>query len=134
MSSAVCPVGGKQINNIIVGSQGMLQYSGFTPDVLIETSTEGKMEWSFPISADRVDKRSRYESERVNSFVFENLETGVNGHGRGPESVHEFINGCRGNDFYNGADATIGFKAVATIDAIYRSSKSGTTETIASLT
>lgn len=135
MSSAVCAVGGKQINNIVVGSQGTLEFSGFTPDVIAEAATEGKLEWNFAPNVDRPDKKSRHESsfEKVDSFVFENLETGVNGKGRGPESVHEFIDGCRGKAFYNGADATIGFKAVATIDAIYRSAKSGVMETVVSL-
>ena len=46
----------------------------------------------------------------------------------GPESIHAFVDACRGLDAYNGASATVGLRVVQTLDAMYRSAKSGKPE------
>ena len=48
--------------------------------------------------------------------------------GIGPNSLQNFIKACRGEEYYPGATATVGLKAVAVIDAMYRSTLSGKAE------
>jgi hypothetical protein len=48
--------------------------------------------------------------------------------GNGPESLQAFVSACNGEEFFKGADAEVGLKAVATIDALYRSAASGRAE------
>jgi predicted dehydrogenase len=63
--------------------------------------------------------------EMVNrGFSFENTDM----EGDGPESLQAFIDACRGEPYFPGADAEVGLKAVATLDALYRSALSGAAE------
>lgn len=121
--NAYVPGDRKVVDNFIVGTKGTLRYSGLAGEFSSKEGNSGRMEWNFfdPNTPPRV----------IDGFEFENLEKGVgeNG-GKGPESVHEFINGCRGLPYYNGADATIAMWASLTIDAIYRSAQSGTAESV----
>ena len=48
--------------------------------------------------------------------------------GAGPESLDHFIRGCLGEPFYEGAGAEVGLQAVRTLDAMYRSARSGLPE------
>jgi predicted dehydrogenase len=141
---AKCPWRGKHITNVIVGHKGSLRYSGFAPDNSSDSTAddEGVMEWSFnnnsSSSSGDEDGSPPHQSERIRSFKFENTEVGSGGgQGEGPESVRAFIEACRGpqqlQQFYNGADASIGFKTVATIDAVYRSALSHAMEAVDSL-
>eukprot|EP00962_Isochrysis_galbana_P032333 scaffold10598_cov138-Isochrysis_galbana.AAC.5 len=50
--------------------------------------------------------------------------------GRGPGSLDAFVRACRGEPFYCGAGATEGLKTVATIEALYRSLRSGQPERV----
>jgi predicted dehydrogenase len=50
--------------------------------------------------------------------------------GPGPGSLDAFVRACRGEPFYCGAGATEGLKTVATIDALYRSLRSGRPEKV----
>ena len=47
-------------------------------------------------------------------FEFENTDQD----GDGPESLQHFLDACLGNEYYPGADASVGLKAVATLDAL----------------
>jgi hypothetical protein len=60
---------------------------------------------------------------------FENYDQFAN-NGTGPESLHAFVDACRGQPFYNGADGTVGLRVVQTLDAMYRSAKSGRPERV----
>jgi hypothetical protein len=85
------------------------------------------MEWDY------TDGRN---NEIIHGFEFEEshppgdyLPPNGTGPPYGPASVYAFIDGCIGKEYYNGADALIGLKTVSTIDAIYRSARSGVTLT-----
>eukprot|EP00931_Biecheleriopsis_adriatica_P113830 TRINITY_DN8905_c0_g2_i1.p1 TRINITY_DN8905_c0_g2~~TRINITY_DN8905_c0_g2_i1.p1 ORF type:complete len:392 (-),score=80.09 TRINITY_DN8905_c0_g2_i1:322-1446(-) len=101
---------GKQIDNRIFGSEGMLEFC-CTNDY-------------DPSSGALILKRHDQKDQHFPGFYFENYEA----EGPGPESLQKFIGGCIGKPFFNGADATIGLKAVQTIEAMYRSAKSGKSE------
>ena len=58
---------------------------------------------------------------------FEHLDQG----GTGPGSMDAFVAACRGQGYYEGAGALEGLKAVATIEAMYRSARSGQPEAVA---
>ena len=60
----------------------------------------------------------------VPGFEFENLSK------EGPESLANFIDGCRSGQgaCYIGADSLVGLRTVQTIDAMYRSEQSGQVE------
>lgn len=101
----------KQIDNKIFGTEGMLTYSG---------------EDFFPDSGALILQRHDGKHKRFDGFYFENyLEPGL-----GSESLQAFISAARGLDVVNAANATIGFKAVQTIEAMYRSAKSNKPEDV----
>lgn len=114
----VLPGDTKHVSNVIVGTKGILRYGGSAHG---KEPDRGQMEWRF--------HEGQGEDETIDGFEFENLNTGECD-GSGPESVLGFIDACLGQQCYIGADVEIGYKAVATIDAIYRSAKSGDTEEI----
>merc|ERR1712151_1197699 len=102
---------GKQIDNKIWGTEGMLMYGGDDYD-----SKSGEL----------VLWRHDMKKEVFPGFFFENYQA----EGDGPESLKAFIGGCVGNEFFNGADGPICLKTVQTIEAMYRSQKSGQAEEI----
>lgn len=115
---ATVPGDSKHIDNKIFGTNGVIRYSG---------RANGRQPDSGQLEIDYFD--STRPSEVYPGFAFENLDTGVGDNGGyGPESVHAFVDGCLGLPCYVGADAVVGLKAVQTIDAIYRSAKSGKAE------
>jgi len=65
------------------------------------------------------------ENLLIEGFEFENLTVVP-----GPESIHSFIDGCLGKEYYDGANGLLGLKTVATIDAIYRSTISEMAENV----
>eukprot|EP00929_Paragymnodinium_shiwhaense_P083062 TRINITY_DN44101_c0_g1_i1.p1 TRINITY_DN44101_c0_g1~~TRINITY_DN44101_c0_g1_i1.p1 ORF type:complete len:632 (+),score=86.76 TRINITY_DN44101_c0_g1_i1:164-2059(+) len=99
----------KQIDNKIFGTEGMLTYSGDDKD---------------PSSGDLVIQRHDLKNQRFPGFLFENYDA----EGNGPESLRAFLGACVGRDVWNGADAALGRMVVLTLDAMYRSAKSGQTE------
>ncbi|CAE8582049.1 unnamed protein product [Polarella glacialis] len=101
----------KQIDNKIFGTEGMLTYSG---------------EDMHPDSGALILKRHDGKDQRFEGFYFENYSAD----GYGPESLKAFIDSCLGKPVFNGADAIVGLKAVQTIDAMYRSAKSGQPESV----
>ena len=96
------PVASKQITNRIFGSEGFLDYSGDDLD---------------PTSGALVLRRHDGAAEEWPGFEFENYDD----EGLGPESLLAFVDVCRGEAVYNGCDAMVGARTVATIDAMYRS-------------
>ena len=60
-------------------------------------------------------------------FAFESLDQA----GPGPGSLHAFVSACRGEEYEVGAGPVEGLKAVAAIDALYRSIRSGKPESVA---
>mmetsp|Transcript_134447 Transcript_134447/g.287640 ORF Transcript_134447/g.287640 Transcript_134447/m.287640 type:complete len:381 (-) Transcript_134447:339-1481(-) len=102
----------KQIENRIFGSEGLLMYCGDDKD---------------PDSGGLVMQRHDGNHQNFPGFLFEDYSFD----GDGPESLKAFIGGCVGKPFFLGADATIGMRAVQTIEAMYRSAKSGKMESVA---
>mmetsp|Transcript_54565 Transcript_54565/g.165233 ORF Transcript_54565/g.165233 Transcript_54565/m.165233 type:complete len:387 (+) Transcript_54565:55-1215(+) len=102
----------KLIENKIFGTEGVLLYSGDDGD---------------SSSGDMIVRRHDGRHQTFPGFLFENYAMG----GEGPESLQAFIRACRGEAVFNGADATVGLKAVQTIEAMYRSAKSGNPEKVA---
>jgi predicted dehydrogenase len=73
----------------------------------------------------KVEKRCAFcRKEDYPGFEFENTDQD----GDGPESLQNFLDACLGRDYFPGADAEVGLKAVATLDAMYRSALSGKAE------
>lgn len=105
----------KQIDNKIFGTEGVLLYSGLD---LVPGSGE--------LTLRRHDGKERTEP----GFEFENYDQHAQ-NGTGPESLHAFIDACLQREHYNGADASVGLRTVQTIDAMYRSAKSGHPESVA---
>ena len=104
----------KEIDNLIVGSLGRLRYQGLM-DCDDPTSDIGCLEKSL----------NNGEYSKIEGFEFENLTVVP-----GPESIHSFIDGCLGKEYYDGANGLLGLKTVATIDAIYRSTISEMAENV----
>jgi predicted dehydrogenase len=112
----VCPSlkNKKEIDNIIIGSKGRIRYHG-----LMNCDNHDDDNGSLEISL------NDGESTIIDGFEFENLSVTP-----GPESIHNFIAGLMGKEYYDGANCLIGLKTVATIDAIYRSTISEMAEII----
>lgn len=104
---------GKLVENKIFGTEGCILYCGNDEDAE---------------SGDLVLTRHDGRNQRMPGFHFENTSK----EGTGPESLQAFIDGCLGNEFFNAADVTIGVKVVQTVEAMYRSAKSGCAETVVS--
>eukprot|EP00746_Dinoflagellata_sp_MGD_P040119 gnl/MRDRNA2_/MRDRNA2_19681_c0_seq1.p1 gnl/MRDRNA2_/MRDRNA2_19681_c0~~gnl/MRDRNA2_/MRDRNA2_19681_c0_seq1.p1 ORF type:complete len:340 (+),score=69.06 gnl/MRDRNA2_/MRDRNA2_19681_c0_seq1:57-1076(+) len=102
---------GKLIENKIFGTEGCLFYSG--DDV---EKASGSLELM----------RHDGKNQSFPGFDFENTSQ----EGDGPESLKAFIGACLGRPFFNAADAAVGLKVVQTIDAMYKSAKSGKVEKI----
>jgi len=131
------PPKGKDVGIEIYGSNGTLFYRGDDHD-----PTSGKLELHLNDAEGSVKVLS-------DEFHFENAIQG----GEGPESLQAFLSACRrtcgdctaadgnasgsskdndgeiSND-YVGADTLVGLKCVQTLDAMYRSSKSGNAEDV----
>ena len=57
-------------------------------------------------------------------FLFEDTTAD----GTGPDSVHEFVRGCLGQKYYEGASAQCGRAVVRALEAMYKSGVSGSAE------
>ena len=80
-----------------------------------------------PESGELVMRRHDGREQTSPGFEFENYDQNAQ-NGTGPESIHAFIDACRGEPYYNGADAVVGLRVVMALDAMYRSAKSGKPE------
>merc|ERR1712079_280912 len=99
------------MGNKIFGTDGCIFYSGDD----VDTSSGN-------LSLMRHDG----ENQTFPGFYFENCSK----EGDGPESLQTFISGCLGHPIFNAADAVNGLKVVQTLDAMYKSAKSGSVESI----
>jgi len=118
----------KYVQNRMFGSEGMLSYCG---SYMIDGGDDDENSLCQPLGADVPHtegelKLERYDgkSKTIGGFEFENIEKG----GIGPESLQAFIDACLGLQHFEGTTARIGYLTVATIDAMYRSAKSGKSE------
>ena len=124
----VCPdIGSKVVGNWLFGTEGMLSYGGAAGSDNVENAAaaaEGagakagpKLQWW------RNDGTSGVGPD----FEFEHLAMD----GTGPGSMDAWIAACHGAPYFRGAGALEGLKAVATIEAMYRSALSGKAEAVA---
>lgn len=104
----------KKIDNKILGSAGMLLFSGDC----VESSAVGG---SAAAAEGLVLECHNGEKQTFPGFEFENFEK----EGDGPESVQTLIAACLGRSVFNAADVEVGCKAVVSIEAMYRSAKLG---------
>jgi len=107
----------KQIDNKIFGSEGMISYGGLDG----AGSTEAD-----PGSGCLELRRHDKKDMTVPGFKFENYDA----KGNGSEGVCAFLGVCAGRTFVNCAGATVGMRSVLTIEAMYRSAKSGRVEEV----
>jgi predicted dehydrogenase len=103
---------GKYFNIQMFGSKGVLSFSGDD-----KNKQSGTLEVKYNDAA-------KPDFTSMHGFLMENTEQ----EGNGPESMIEFIKGCRGLDHQNGADQHVGLEAVRVLNAMYRSAASGKTE------
>jgi len=120
---ASIPGTSKFIDNRLVGTEGTLTYHGKDEDGGAASVMEGGGEAAAPLGQLEL-VRFDGQNEVISGFEFENTDV----EGDGPESLQAFIDACAGVEYFSGADAEIGLKAVATIDALYRSALSGRAE------
>lgn len=120
-----CPDKGfKVIGNWLFGAEGMLSYCGLAGSDNVKVDDDGD-----ETGDEHVAPRSRMElwtNGGDHSYgppvEFENLDQ----EGTGPGSLDAWVSACRGSaEYFEGAGATEGLKAVCAIDAMYRSFESG---------
>lgn len=104
----------KKVDNKIFGTEGMLLFSG---DV-VESNAVGS---GSSVEDGLVLQRHDNNNQTFPGFEFENFEK----EGNGPESVQTLIAACLGREIFNAADADVGCKSVVSIEAMYRSAKTG---------
>lgn len=112
--ASTLPGGSNTVDNKVFGTDGFISYCG-------QGDPNGD-----PASGGLELHRHDGRSLNFPGFCYENLEPT----GSGPESLQAFIGGCLGRPFFNAVDATVGLRAVLTIDAMYRSAKSGREEVV----
>lgn len=130
-----CPDNGsKVVGNWVFGSEGMLTYGGAAGSDNVENEEAAAAESAEAAATKGGSKRTYLEMwsndgthEVGPPFQFEHLDQG----GTGPGSMDAFVAACRGETYFAGATALDGLKAVATIEAMYRSMHSGKAEDVA---
>jgi len=124
---AAYPGKDKVVEHRMIGTLGVLTYTGIAQDEGQSTGDDDptKRERDSQWQGLSLKTYQGKQDATIPGFEFENTQgAGCDG----PESLHAFIAACRGKPFYPGADAQVGLKAVAAIDAIYRSAVSGAAE------
>ena len=125
-----CPdTGAKVVGNWLFGSGGMLSYGGLAGSDNVENEAGMGAESAQPrgMGASRLEYWLGDGTHTVGpAFEFEHLDQG----GTGPGSMDAWIAACRGEPYFDGAGALVGLKAVATIEAMYRSARSGKAEPV----
>jgi len=125
-----CPdIGSKVVAHWLFGTEGMLTYSGLVGSDNVEHEAGGAQ--SVPIGLAHSRPHLEYwlndSAHTVGPPVeFEHLDQG----GTGPGSMDAWVDACHGKEYFVGAGALEGLKAVATIDAMYRSALSGKPEAV----
>lgn len=97
---------GKLVRIMMFGSKGAIIYSGDDRD-----PSSGQLELRLH------ETNGDIETPAGDEFHFENIEK----EGVGPESLQNFIQACKGEDFYQGADSLLGLRTIQVLDAMYRS-------------
>ena len=103
---------GKLIDNKFFGSEGMLLYSGDDADPS-----------SGCLSVSRLDGTVNEAFPELGGFQFEN--TAHADEGGMPESLASFVEACNDRPHWRGGPSSLGLLVVRTVDALYRSAKSG---------
>ena len=120
-----CPDKGfKVVGNWLFGTAGMLSYSGLagSDNVQLEEGATKERDVAGAASGPRLEIWTNDGAhERGPPFEFGHLGQD----GPGPGSLDAFVKACNGEKFYEGAGPHVGLKAVATIEAIYRSAQAG---------
>ena len=113
---------------------GMMSYSGFAggegagPGYDAEAVAAGEAPPQQAAQGTRLELwRNDGTHEIGPEFEYEHLDQ----LGGGPGSMDAFINACNGKEYFRGSGPIEGLKAVATIDAMYRSLLSGQPEAVA---
>lgn len=117
---AAIPGNSKVIENRFIGTQGTLSYCGVDEDKGAPVASGSVVSGHQGISISLFNGQQTH----IPGFEFENTDP----EGDGPESLQAFLDACLGQPFHAGADAVVGLKAVAAIDAMYRSAQSGRAE------
>lgn len=123
-----CPdTGAKVVGNWVFGSDGMLSYGGLAGSDNVENEAGMGAEAVRGMGASRLEYWLNDGTHEIGpAFEFEHLDQG----GTGPGSMDAWIAACQGEPYFAGAGALEGLKAVATIDAMYRSALSGKAEAV----
>ena len=108
---------GKLIDNKIYGSEGMLLYCGDDADPS-----------SGCLSVSRLDGTRNQAYPELGGFLFENTAHAEAG-GK-PESLQSLLDACNGMPYWSGTSSELGLLVVRTVDALYRSAKSGKAEDV----
>lgn len=108
---------GKYVGMRVFGSEGMLAYEGYD-----QTPKSGSMQLTR--RSGHIDQADEEVLRSASTFAFENYDQ----EGLGPESLLAFVDACLGREHFVGASAETGLAVVRTIDAMYRSAKSGQVE------
>lgn len=118
--------GHKVVSNWIFGTTGVLSYSALAgSDNVANDAANGTQP-----TATAAPRLEIWRTDGAHSsgppVAFENLEQT----GTGPGSLDAWVRACRGEDYWVGSGTLEGLKAVATIDAMYRSARSGRAEEV----
>ena len=117
------PGNDKVVEHRLIGTKGVLTYTGIAEDKGQSDGQQGNNAHLWQgLSLKTYDG---IHDTTIPGFDFENTDAD----GNGPESLCAFLAACQGQPYHPGADAQVGLKAVAAIDAIYRSAVSGVAET-----
>jgi hypothetical protein len=123
-----CPdMGSKVVSNWLFGTEGMLSYGGAAGSDNVENDAGRGAETTKSGGVPRLQLwLNDGKHETGPPFEFEHLDQG----GTGPGSMDAWIAACHKKEYFAGSGALEGLKAVATIDALYRSAKSGKPEQV----
>lgn len=126
-----CPDKGfKVVGNWLFGSEGMLSYCGLAGSDNVNCGLGSTADDAASASAKPRNSLEVWRNDGTHEVgppvEFEHLDQ----KGTGPGSMDAWVDACRGQPYFAGAGAVEGLKAVATIDAMYRSAKSGQPEAV----
>ena len=129
--------GFKVVANWVFGTRGMLHYGGLAgsdaaaPGADGDGSAAARRASAVTAAQAKGARLQVWRHDGAHSagapFAFESLDQA----GPGPGSLHAFVSACRGEEYEVGAGPVEGLKAVAAIDALYRSIRSGKPESVA---
>ena len=124
-----CPdTGSKVVGNWLFGTKGMLSYGGHAGSDNVENAEAAADGGGKATGGAKLEMWLNDGTHEVGPpFEFEHLDQG----GTGPGSMDAWVKACNGLEYFEGAGALDGLKAVATIEGMYRSALSGKAEPVA---